>query len=205
MNGEQKQIMLWVICKYICICVYMYKCTYPFILYKPISYIFIHVLVIYSEKKLSCWKELEQSLLEKRNAMEATKPSNTAIKLRLSVPKELVVPKKAVKRKSESVGMQPRQVFTGYYSENGSKIRRTVFDGALHIPPATVNLVREAIKSVGGEISNLSTFSEQLPSIGNLLRPSEDPAFANNFLVTELRAGNAGSTLVTARRVVILK
>jgi len=181
----------------------MYKCTYPFILYKPISYIFIHVLVIYSEKKLSCWKELEQSLLEKRNAMEATKPSNTAIKLRLSVPKELVVPKKAVKRKSESVGMQPRQVFTGYYSENGFKIRRTVFDGALHIPPATVNLVREAIKTVGGEKSNLSTFSEQLPSIGNLLRPSEDPAFANNFLVTELRAGNAGSTLVTARRMIL--
>jgi hypothetical protein len=155
------------------------------------------------EKKLSCWKELEQMLLEQRNTMEETKPVNTAVKLRLSIPKEKIITKKFVKRKSESVGMQPRQVFTGYYSENGSKIRRTVFDGALHIPPATVHLVREAIKFGGGEISDISTFSEHLPSIGNILRPSEDPVIANNFLVTELRAGNAGSTLVTARRMVL--
>lgn len=136
--------------------------------------------------------------------MEVTKPVNTSVKLRLSIPKEKIASKKFVKRKSESVGMQPRQVFTGYYSENGSKIRRTVFDGALHIPPTTVNLVREAIKfGGGGEIPDISTFSEQLPSIGNILRPSEDPVIANNFLVTELRAGNAGSTLVTARRMVL--
>ena len=57
-------------------------------------------------------------------------------------------PEKKRKRKTNYSGMMPKQIFTGFYSDNNKKLKRTVYDGALRIPPGTIELVRNAIKDV---------------------------------------------------------
>jgi hypothetical protein len=154
---------------------------------------------------------LEKKLAEEAKALEAAKP--TTLKIRLSLlskndkskgekekekPVEAVVPEKR-KRAPEHLGMQPKQIG---FSDSNKKLKKTVFNGMLRVPPNTTELVRKAINSVesGAWAGIDSEFN--LPNMHDMLRPSLDPALASNFFVTELRAGDAGTTLVTARRLV---
>ena len=154
---------------------------------------------------------MEKKLAEEAKALEAAKP--TTLKIRLSLlskndkskgekekekPVEAVVPEKR-KRAPEHLGMQPKQIG---FSDSNKKLKKTVFNGMLRVPPNTTELVRKAINSVesGAWAGIDSEFN--LPNMHDMLRPSLDPALASNFFVTELRAGDAGTTLVTARRLV---
>ena len=111
-------------------------------------------------------------------------------------------PEKKRKRKTNYSGMMPKQIFTGFYSDNNKKLKRTVYDGALRIPPGTIELVRNAIKDVKEKALDGIDSKFQLPDMDAMLRPSLDPMLSSDFSVTELHAGKNGTTLVTARRLV---
>ena len=111
-------------------------------------------------------------------------------------------PEKKRKRKTNYSGMMPKQIFTGFYSDNNKKLKRTVYDGALRIPPGTIELVRNAIKDVKENSLDGIDSKFQLPDMDAMLRPSLDPMLSSDFSVTELHAGKNGTTLVTARRLV---
>jgi len=183
------------------------------------------------ENKVTSFPKLEKKLLEEAKAREAAKP--TSLKIRLTISSQAKAKKqkteeeeekekeekakldanakeeekKLLKRKKESEGpsgMEPRQIGTGFYNDNGTKVRKTVFDGALRVPKGLIDQVREAIKGVEKsalETSGMYSFDRyKLPGMNDMVRPSLDPDNGNNFLVTELRKGKGGSTLVTARR-----
>ena len=170
-----------------------------------------------SQKKCTAYPVLEEKLLAEAKAKEVTKP----LKIRLSLSSiksdkakkektktaeeektpEPVVELKKPKRKLKCLGMMPKQIFTGFYSDNNKRLKRTVYNGALRIATGATELVHDVIKDV--KISALEGIDEQfkLPDMDEMLRPSLDPMLANNFLVTELHAGKNGTTLVTARRI----
>ena len=170
-----------------------------------------------SQKKCTAYPALEEKLLAEAKAKEVTKP----LKIRLSLSSvksgkakkektktaeeektpEPVVELKKPKRKLKCPGMMPKQIFTGFYSDNNKRLKRTVYNGALRIASGATELVHDVIKDV--RISALEGIDEQfkLPDMDEMLRPSLDPMLANNFLVTELHAGENGTTLVTARRI----
>ncbi len=170
---------------------------------------------------MKSYAELEKKLAAEAKAREAAKP----LKIRLSLasmksdkakkesleveveeekkPEEVEPePEKPPKRKSIYLGMTPKQVFTGFYSDSNKRLKRTVYDGALRIPPGALEIVRNAIQELRpGALEGLET-KFNLPDLDSTLRPSLDPALSSKFTVTELNAGKNGTTIVTARRLV---
>ena len=157
---------------------------------------------------------MEKKLAEEAKALEVAKPTTLKIRLSLSSkndknkgekekekPVEAAVPEKR-KRAPEHLGMQPKQIFTGFYSDSNKRLKKTVFNGMLRVPPNTTELVRKAINNVESDAWAGIHSEFNLPNVHDMLRPSLDPALASNFFVTELRAGDSGTTLVTARRLV---
>jgi len=126
---------------------------------------------------------------------------------------------KGDRRPGSGEGINPRQIHTGFYSENGSRMRRTVYDGALRIPSDASTLMHHAIdrlyqnngmSDAGINVEKLHNSNTNipvrnssvlLPSIDSVLRPSEDPLLASNFIVTELRAGASGVTIALNRHI----
>lgn len=144
-------------------------------------------------------------------AAEAVKPTTLKIRLSLSSKNgkgkksekedqkvvEAPVPEKR-KRAPEHFGMQPKQIFTGFYSDSNKRLKKTVFNGMLRVPPFTTALVKDAIKNVESNGFTGLDSKFNLPDVQEMLRPSLDPALASSFLITSLRAGNAGTTRVTS-------
>jgi len=136
-------------------------------------------------------------------------------------------PAKGKPGRQSGEGINPRRILTGFYSESGSRMRRTVYDGALRIPSDASTLMHHAINRVyqknSDKIQNSNTAdptattthtnaannstnnnknNSLLPPINSVLRPSEDPNLASNFIVTELRAGASGLTIASNRRII---
>lgn len=154
---------------------------------------------------------MAKKLEEEAKKREAVKPKTLKIRLSLSnaakpVEKEKEVEKEVApvvepqKKKRKHLGMQPKQIFNGFYDDKNKRMKQTVFNGALNIPSGVLDMVRDAIQSVAPDALKGTTDDFELPSVLDIERPSIDPNMALNFLITELRAGQNGTTLVTARR-----
>lgn len=185
----------------------------------------------YSQNKAKCYPVLEQKLAEEAKAREAPKPSTLKIRLSLSssaktekakvekdeekeemkdreeasVDVKSTSPQPILQQESkvapERLGMEPKQILTGFFTAGGNKKQKmTVHNGALQPPSEAVDLVRDAIKEVQKDAFDGIDKSIKLPVIDSFVRPSLDPNMASNFLVTEMKPGVTGSTEITERK-----
>jgi RSC chromatin remodeling complex subunit RSC8 len=185
----------------------------------------------YSQNKAKCYPALEQKLAEEAKAREAPKPSTLKIRLSLSssaknekakiekdeekeemkdreeasVDVKSTSPQPILQQESkvapERLGMESKQILTGFYTAGGNKKQKmTVHNGALQPPSEAVDLVRDAIKEVQKDAFDGIDKNIKLPVIDSFVRPSLDPNMASNFLVTEMKPGVTGSTEITERK-----
>lgn len=106
-------------------------------------------------------------------------------------------------------GMNPRSTQTGYYGPTGTRIRRTVYDGALRLPQESSAIVKEVLSDIlsewaGSEDIDGAAIMPNLPGVDSVVRPSLDSSVGPTYVVTELYAGPSGSTVATNRRVPVL-
>ncbi len=172
-----------------------------------------------SEKKVTLYKELSKKKVEeakrlqekeeqekKQKALSRKSSKSPTLRLRLTNSTKAATGDQA-KQKEAKIGMNPRQIFTGYY-DNRTKIKRVVYDGALKVPQEVFSLIHQSMDIIG--ISKPEKKSRyELPKVGTVLRPSEDlellsevSSSDNGFMVTELRCSSSGTTLISNRRCV---
>lgn len=95
----------------------------------------------------------------------------------------------------QRLGMEPKQILTGFYTAGGNKKQKmTVHNGALQPPSDAIDLVRDAIKEVQSNAFDDMDENIKLPVIDSFVRPSLDTNIASNFFVTELKPSATGST-----------
>jgi len=95
----------------------------------------------------------------------------------------------------QRLGMEPKQILTGFYTAGGNKKQKmTVHNGALQPPSDAIDLVRDAIKEVQSNAFDDTDENIKLPVIDSFVRPSLDTNIASNFFVTELKPSATGST-----------
>ena len=137
----------------------------------------------------------------KKEANKRKKSEGDALRIRLSISSSLQGSKGTTDGKKKPQGMNPRQILTGFYNENGTKLKRTVYNGALKISPLASDIMNNSIKVRDEEFANnreAGKSSIKLPPVGTVLRPSSDKSFATSFLVTELKTGQSGGTVITS-------
>ena len=115
-------------------------------------------------------------------------------------------------------GLNPRAILTGFYGPTGSKVRRTVYDGALRVPSHAPALVRDSLARIvaGWEEEDDTIDAEafrwegtkrrvhELPGVDSVTRPSLDALLGPTFIVTELRTSDLGATVARNIRVPVL-
>ena len=165
------------------------------------------LILLISEKKVAFFKNLakiEQAKIAhiKKEASRRKKNEGDPLRIRLSIPSSSQALKSVADLKTKrNQGMNPRQIFTGFYNENGTKLRRTVYNGAVKIPPVASELMNGATKDWDKNIENDNNSGKvtiSFPSVGTVLRPSRDKMYSKTFLVTELRTGQAGGTIISS-------
>mmetsp|Transcript_9629 Transcript_9629/g.14258 ORF Transcript_9629/g.14258 Transcript_9629/m.14258 type:complete len:1173 (+) Transcript_9629:138-3656(+) len=93
-------------------------------------------------------------------------------------------------------GMNPRPINTGYYGSRGERIRRTVYDGALRVPPYASAVVHYALNEFI-ECTKKSTHTHKLPDFDEIVRPSVDASLGPTITITELSSISEGSLTTT--------